>query len=106
MVKPAFVGADTATFGLPFISLGELGAGQAMLLGNARYTSILVCPRNYSWEGGVTSEGKCIVPAGRTTDTADMANFFKNTFRYLLADKYDLSSSPYHRGNKYNKDIL
>ncbi|WP_058119374.1 SslE/AcfD family lipoprotein zinc metalloprotease [Photobacterium kishitanii] len=103
MVKPAFVGADTATFGLPFISLGELGAGQAMLLGNARYTSILVCPRNYSWEGGVTSEGKCIVPAGRTTDTADMANFFKNTFRYLLADKYDLSSSPITVGTNITK---
>ncbi|SJZ68132.1 SslE/AcfD family lipoprotein zinc metalloprotease [Photobacterium toruni] len=103
IVEPAVVGADTATFGLPFISLGELGAGQAMLLGNARYTSILVCPRNYSWEGGVTSEGKCIVPAGRATDTADMANFFKNTFRYLLADKYDLSGAPITVGTNITK---
>ena len=103
IVEPAVVGADTATFGLPFISLGELGAGQAMLLGNARYTSILVCPRNYSWEGGVTSEGKCIVPAGRATDTADMENFFKNTFRYLLADKYDLSGAPITVGTNITK---
>lgn len=75
-VKPELAGANTATFGLPFVSIGELGKGKVMVMGNARYNSILVCPDNYSWNGGTTActDGK---------DGKDMENFFHNVIRYL-----------------------
>ncbi|QIL86439.1 SslE/AcfD family lipoprotein zinc metalloprotease [Vibrio sp. HDW18] len=78
-VEPEKVSAETATFNLPFISLGELGQGKVMVLGNARYNSILVCPNGFSWGGSVDQQGNCT--AG--SDSDDMANFFTNVLRYL-----------------------
>ncbi|CSB11343.1 accessory colonization factor AcfD [Vibrio cholerae] len=46
-VVPDKVSEDTSTFNLPFISLGEIGKGKLMVLGNARYNSVLVCPNNH-----------------------------------------------------------
>lgn len=48
-VVPDKVSEDTSTFNLPFISLGEIGKGKLMVLGNARYNSVLVCPNGFSW---------------------------------------------------------
>ncbi|MCL4133746.1 UNVERIFIED_CONTAM: hypothetical protein GTU68_060114 [Idotea baltica] len=78
-VTPDNVGASTATFNLPFVSIGELGKGKVMIMGNARYNSVLVCPNGYSWNGSVNAEGKCVI----TSDSDDMKHFFKNTLRYL-----------------------
>ncbi len=78
-VEPEKVSAETATFNLPFISLGELGLGKVMVLGNARYNSILVCPNGFSWGGSVDQQGQCTA----SSDSDDMANFFTNVLRYL-----------------------
>ncbi|QDF65360.1 DUF4092 domain-containing protein [Shewanella sp. SNU WT4] len=76
------VGAETATFNLPFISLGEIGQGKIMVMGNARYNSVLVCPNGYSWDGGV-DKGQCI----KSNDSNDMKGFFQNVFKYLTANQ-------------------
>ncbi|ENM5739949.1 SslE/AcfD family lipoprotein zinc metalloprotease [Vibrio mimicus] len=78
-VKPEKVSAETTTFNLPFISLGELGKGKVMVLGNARYNSVLVCPNGFSWNGGVDQQGQCTL----NSDSHDMGNFFSNVFHYL-----------------------
>ncbi|WP_163390510.1 SslE/AcfD family lipoprotein zinc metalloprotease [Enterovibrio norvegicus] len=73
------VGGSTATYGLPFASLGQIGAGKIMVVGNARYNSILVCPTNYSWNNAVNNSAECV---GRE-DSNDMKHFFSNVIRYL-----------------------
>lgn len=78
-VVPEKVSAETATFNLPFMSIGELGKGKVMVMGNARYNSVLVCPNGFSWNGGVNPGGSC----KQSGDTDDMANFFANMLRYL-----------------------
>lgn len=93
-VEPERVGADTATYNLPFISIGEINSantnagnpnkgkihtGKIMVMGNARYNSVLVCPNGYSWNGGVDNAGKCAI----TSDADDMKSFFQNSFKYL-----------------------
>lgn len=77
-VVPDKVSEDTSTFNLPFISLGEIGKGKLMVLGNARYNSVLVCPNGFSW-GGTVKNGTCSL----SSDRDDMANFFSNVIRYL-----------------------
>ncbi|KJF92848.1 Accessory colonization factor AcfD [Photobacterium angustum] len=94
-VKPDLVGGNTATFNLPFISIGEVGAGKVMLLGNSKYNTILVCPESYSWDNGVSDKGACW---NNTQDSEDMENFFSNTFRYLIGDKYTTSAEPINIG--------
>ncbi len=41
LVEPENVTRDTATFNLPFISLGQVGDGKLMVIGNPHYNSIL-----------------------------------------------------------------
>ncbi|HCH0394809.1 TPA: SslE/AcfD family lipoprotein zinc metalloprotease [Vibrio parahaemolyticus] len=82
-VKPKKVDASNATFNLPFISIGDLGKGKVMVMGNARYNSVLVCPNGFSWNGGVNDQGQCT----GNTDSDDMANFFNNAFQYLAGKK-------------------
>lgn len=79
-VKPDNVGPNSATFNLPFVSLGELGAGKIMMIGNARYNSVLVCPNGYSWDGSKSNTNVC----NKTDDSDDMKSFFKNSFKYLV----------------------
>lgn len=43
IVQPENVTRDTATFNLPFISLGQVGEGKLMVIGNPHYNSILRC---------------------------------------------------------------
>ncbi|WP_394167433.1 SslE/AcfD family lipoprotein zinc metalloprotease [Photobacterium piscicola] len=93
-VVPENVAANTATFNLPFISIGELGAGKVMMVGNNRYNSILVCPDSYSWNDGVDNNGVCWQRKDRANDSEDMGNFFANTFRYLLGDSYINTTAP------------
>ncbi|MCD9469587.1 Accessory colonization factor AcfD [Photobacterium phosphoreum] len=93
-VVPENVGAETATFNLPFISIGELGTGKVMMVGHNRYNSILVCPDNYSWDGSVDNNGVCSQRDANSMDSPDMGNFFTNTFRYLLGESYSNSAAP------------
>ncbi|MCP4954356.1 MAG: SslE/AcfD family lipoprotein zinc metalloprotease [Photobacterium aquimaris] len=93
-VVPENVTANTATFNLPFISIGELGTGKVMMVGNNRYNSILVCPDSYSWNDGVDNNGVCWQRKDRANDSEDMGNFFANTFRYLLGDGYINTAAP------------
>ncbi len=73
---------DTATFNLPFISLGQVGDGKLMVIGNPHYNSILRCPNGYSWGGGVNSKGECTLSG----DSDDMKHFMQNVLRYLSND--------------------
>lgn len=79
LVVPENVTRDTATFNLPFISLGQVGEGKLMVIGNPHYNSILRCPNGYSWEGGVDKSGQCM----RNSDSNDMKHFMQNVLRYL-----------------------
>ncbi|RJX67181.1 DUF4092 domain-containing protein [Vibrio sinensis] len=85
--QPALVSGATATFNLPFVSLGEIGAGKIMMVGNSRYNSILVCPNGYSWDGELGADGVCSL----TTDSDDMKHFFQNSFKYLTDGKTDFT---------------
>lgn len=78
-VVPELVGGETATFNLPFISIGEIGLGKVMVMGNARYNSVLVCPNGFSWHGGIDDAGECRL----NSDSNDMKHFFQNSFKYL-----------------------
>ncbi|HFX6101875.1 TPA: lipoprotein metalloprotease SslE [Escherichia coli] len=82
IVQPENVTRDTATFNLPFISLGQVGEGKLMVIGNPRYNSILRCPNGYSWGGGVNSKGECTLSG----DSDDMKHFMQNVLRYLSND--------------------
>ncbi|EFD5002348.1 DUF4092 domain-containing protein [Escherichia coli] len=79
IVRPENVTRETATFNLPFISLGQVGEGKLMVIGNPHYNSILRCPNGYSWEGGVDKNGQCM----RNGDSNDMKHFMQNVLRYL-----------------------
>lgn len=57
LVEPENVTRDTATFNLPFISLGQVGEGKLMVIGNPHYNSILRCPNGYSWNGALIKTG-------------------------------------------------
>lgn len=82
IVRPENVTRETATFNLPFISLGQVGDGKLMVIGNPHYNSILRCPNGYSWEGGVDKNGQCT----RNSDSDDMKHFMQNVLRYLSND--------------------
>ncbi|MDU1472554.1 MAG: DUF4092 domain-containing protein, partial [Escherichia coli] len=84
IVQPENVTRDTATFNLPFISLGQVGDGKLMVIGNPHYNSILRCPNGYSWGGGVNSKGECTLSG----DSDDMKHFMQNVLRYLSDDKW------------------
>ncbi len=84
LVEPENVTRDTATFNLPFISLGQVGEGKLMVIGNPHYNSILRCPNGYSWNGGVNKDGQCTLSG----DSDDMKHFMQNVLRYLSDDKW------------------
>ncbi|HGU7016861.1 TPA: lipoprotein metalloprotease SslE [Escherichia coli] len=84
LVEPENVTRDTATFNLPFISLGQVGDGKLMVIGNPHYNSILRCPNGYSWNGGVNKDGQCTL----NSDPDDMKNFMENVLRYLSNDRW------------------
>ena len=84
IVRPENVTRETATFNLPFISLGQVGEGKLMVIGNPHYNSILRCPNGYSWNGGVNSDGQCTLDS----DPDDMKNFMENVLRYLSNERW------------------
>ena len=84
IVRPENVTRETATFNLPFISLGQVGEGKLMVIGNPHYNSILRCPNGYSWNGSVNKDGQCTL----NSDSDDMKHFMQNVLRYLSNDRW------------------
>ena len=78
---PHTISGANATFNLPFIAIGEIGKGKLMMVGNARYNNILVCPNGFIEGGSVDAQGQCT----RKSDADNMKHFFQNTLRYLSA---------------------
>nr|WP_086938001.1 SslE/AcfD family lipoprotein zinc metalloprotease [Thaumasiovibrio occultus] len=86
------VTSDTATYGFPFVTNGEIGAGNVVFMGNSLYPSILSCPDNY-WanshrELSVDSDNKlCVTPNVTAddprSDNGNMQRFFTNLFNWL-----------------------
>ncbi len=93
-VIPDNVSINNATFNLPFISIGEIGQGKVMMMGNSRYNSILVCPNDYIWDGQVDATGAC----KNDNDSSDMKYFFQNTLRYLTGINLENSSQAVNIG--------
>ena len=93
-VIPDNVSGSIATFNLPFISIGEIGQGKVMMMGNSRYNSILVCPNDYIWDGQVDATGAC----KNDNDSSDMKYFFQNTLRYLTGINLENSSQAVNIG--------
>ncbi|MDP6574888.1 MAG: SslE/AcfD family lipoprotein zinc metalloprotease [Candidatus Peribacteraceae bacterium] len=80
-VIPDNVSGAIATYNLPFIAIGEIGQGKVMVVGSARYNSILTCPNGFIEGGSVDAQGQCT----RKSDADNMKHFFQNTLRYLSA---------------------
>ena len=72
---------ETAVYNAPMVSAGTIGKGRILAMSGYTYGSILVNPRNYSANG----RNKDTV---NQPDTADMENFFHNTFKWLSQGKY------------------
>ncbi|MGL5990500.1 MAG: SslE/AcfD family lipoprotein zinc metalloprotease [Plesiomonas sp.] len=100
LVVPENVQSNSTTFNLPFISLGNIGQGKVMVIGNAYYNSVLRCPNGYSWNGSVDKNGEC----GIKSDSDDMKNFMQNTLRYLTNNAYNPTTGSINIGT--NIDLV
>ena len=69
--------ANTSTYNAPLVAGGTIGKGRVIAMGSHLYASILVRPRNYS------DNIRNYRPADEVVDSADMENFFHNTFAWL-----------------------
>ena len=67
--------AHTSTYNAPLVAGGTIGKGRVIVMGSHLYASILVNPRNYSYNGRNHSS--------EIVDTPDMENFFHNTIAWL-----------------------
>ncbi|HDY8067421.1 TPA: SslE/AcfD family lipoprotein zinc metalloprotease [Vibrio vulnificus] len=80
---------DNATFGFPFVTAGEIGAGKIVMMGNGMYPSILSCPDNYWNNRSVTiksTEKTCIstnIENSKHDDHGSMKQFFANLFQWF-----------------------
>lgn len=88
------VNDGNATYGLPFVTVGELGAGKVVFMGNSMYPSILSCPDNF-WandhnEIRIDSTNKtCTADTEENdvrSDNGNMKLFFDNLFNWLSPD--------------------
>ncbi len=88
------VSKDNATFGFPFVTAGEIGAGKVVFMGNSMYPSIISCPDNY-WANGalrIDSVKKSCTSSfdlanDPRNDNGSMKTFFSNLFTWLNNDK-------------------
>ncbi len=85
------VTSDTATYGFPFVTAGEIGKGKVVFMGNSMYPSILSCPDNY-WANShneLRPNGETQVCHSNVTkadaryDNGDMKRFFSNLFDWF-----------------------
>ncbi|CEO39504.1 Accessory colonization factor AcfD [Photobacterium kishitanii] len=96
MKRPPVVGNSNVTFNLPGITVGEIGQGRVIFIGNAFYSSVLSCPDSYWGSKSLTiknqqclyqENGEFVDPTQNTQyDNGDMAQFFKNVFTWLATD--------------------
>ncbi|GIU08303.1 MULTISPECIES: SslE/AcfD family lipoprotein zinc metalloprotease [unclassified Shewanella] len=89
--RPEKVGKDTATYNLPVITAGEIGAGNVVFMGNSLYPNILSKPDSY-WAGGED--------AGQ--DNGSMAQFFMNMFTWF-APEYNNGTTTVTVGSNIGK---
>lgn len=91
MPKVPTVEDDIATYGLPFVSAGEIGKGKVVFMGNSMYPSILSCPDNF-WANGwnevrVNAQSKeCtsnVTGSDPRSDHGDMQRYFLNLFDWF-----------------------
>lgn len=83
------VNEDNATFGFPFVTAGEIGAGKVVFMGNGMYPSILSCPDNY-WNNRsvqIDSQAKSCTSTSVENpahdDDGSMKLFFSNLFKWF-----------------------
>ncbi len=83
------VSKDNATFGFPFVTAGEIGAGKIVMMGNGMYPSILSCPDNYWNNRSVTIDSaakSCTstkIENPKHDDHGSMKQFFANLFQWF-----------------------
>jgi len=76
--------ANTSTYSAPIVAGGTIGKGRVIVMGSHLYDSILVNPRNYSYNANNSDTTS-------TPDTADMENFFHNSLAWLSEQNPDES---------------
>ncbi|MGR5131733.1 SslE/AcfD family lipoprotein zinc metalloprotease [Vibrio alfacsensis] len=83
------VNKDNTTFGFPFVTAGEIGAGKIVMMGNGMYPSILSCPENY-WNNRSVKIDSAAKTCTSTTienpkhdDHGSMKQFFANLFQWF-----------------------
>ena len=83
------VSKDTVTFGLPFVTAGEIGSGKVVFMGNGLYPSILSCPNSYWANRGLqidSSAKNCTIQSTENElhdDKGSMKQFFSNLFQWF-----------------------
>ncbi|EGU31875.1 inner membrane lipoprotein [Vibrio sp. N418] len=83
------VNEDNATFGFPFVTAGEIGAGKVVFMGNGMYPSILSCPDNYWNNRSVTIDSQAQICTSskienpQHDDNGSMKLFFSNLFQWF-----------------------
>lgn len=83
------VSKDNVTFGLPFVTAGEIGSGKVVFMGNGLYPSILSCPNSFWANRGLridSSEKSCevvTVENEQHNDNGSMKQFFSNLFQWF-----------------------
>ncbi|WP_240513916.1 SslE/AcfD family lipoprotein zinc metalloprotease [Photobacterium damselae] len=99
------VSKENATFNLPGITLGEIGKGKVVFMGNIHYPIVLSCPDSY-WADkslGISNTtcdykvknadgSKADPKKSKLYDNGAMSNFFKNLFT-LMAPTYNKAKS-------------
>ncbi|AUW07510.1 DUF4092 domain-containing protein (plasmid) [Vibrio campbellii] len=87
------VSKDNATFNLPFVSVGQIGQGKVVFMGNSMYPSILACPDNYWANDQLVINGTaktCTTKTDMTGSVLDdndsMKLFFDNLLTWLTPD--------------------
>lgn len=84
--------ANTSTYNAPLVSAGTIGKGRVLMMGSHLYASILVNPRNYSDNSRNNNTRD-------SPDSADMENFFHNTFAWLTEQNSDTNNQYSKSGN-------
>lgn len=100
MQRPPLITASNISFNTPGITMGQIGNGSVIFMGNVLYPSVLSCPDSFWGAKSLSiSEGKCIFDKGMTDPTAspmyddgNMERFMRNLFTLL--------SPSYQRGAK------
>ncbi|HDZ9482144.1 TPA: DUF4092 domain-containing protein, partial [Vibrio cholerae] len=105
MQRPMILDKDNVSFMLPFVSIGQVGQGKVMFMGNSLYPSILSCPETY-WANGELaiddSKQQCRYTKGEGDayksdvryDKGSMKQFFINVTQWMVPDFSPKNAKP------------